>query len=160
MTSNPCENMSNHAQKSRLGFVFLATFFLLGALGACSPKYTTHGHQIDPFELEQLPIGKATTQDVLDVLGRPSFTGAFDDKKLYYVSQNMEEAVAGKPETIERAIYIFDFDADNLLAQIEIKDEKTGITVLTLDAVTPTPGDSFGLIEQVFSNLRRRNQEK
>ena len=71
----------------------------------------------------------------------------------------MRQAAAGKSETVDREIYIFTFGTDGLLAQIDIKDESTGITVITLDAVTPTPGDGYGVVEQVFSNLRRRSQE-
>jgi len=132
---------------------------LLVCLAACAPRFSTHGHQVDPFQLEQISIGSSTKVDVLDELGKPSFTGAFDENKLYYVSQHMRQAAAGKSETIEREIYIFSFDESGKLAQIDIKDETTGITVVTLDAVTPTPGDGYGVVEQAFANLRRRSQD-
>lgn len=139
-------------------FIKAAALLLMLAIASCAPRYTTHGHQIDPFELEQITIGTSSIQDVRDVLGQPSFTGAFNENKLFYVSQHMREPVAGKNETFEREIYIFSFDASDRLETIEIQDEKTGISVITLDAVTPTPGDGFGVVEQIFTNLRRRNQ--
>ena len=142
-----------------LRFSHFVCVSLLIALTACAPRFSSHGHQVDPYQLEQLSIGASTKIDVLDELGKPSFTGAFDEDKLYYVSQHMRQAAAGKSETVDREIYIFTFDTDGLLAQIDIKDESTGITVITLDAVTPTPGDGYGVVEQVFSNLRRRSQE-
>lgn len=140
-------------------FSFFACMCSLLVLTACAPRFSSHGHQVDPFQLEQFSIGASNKIDVLDELGKPSFTGAFDEDKLYYVSQYMRQAAAGKSETIDREIYIFTFDEAGVLSQIDIKDETTGITVITLDAVTPTPGDGYGVVEQVFSNLRRRSQE-
>jgi hypothetical protein len=38
-------------------------------------------------------------------------------------------------------------------------DEKSGLNIAHIDDKTPTPGDTYGVIEQIFSNLRRtRNQ--
>ena len=142
-----------------LRFSYILLVVLVGCLSACAPRFSTHGHQVDQSPLEQLKINVATKRDVLDQLGKPSFNGAFDENKIYYVSQHMREAVAGKSETIEREIYIFTFGDDGKLSQIEVQDESTGITVVTLDAVTPTPGDGYGVVQQAFSNLRRRAQE-
>ena len=141
-------------------FSYFIFFVMLGLISACAPRFSTHGHQVDAFPLEQLEVGKTTRMDVLDEFGKPSFTGAFNENKLYYVSQHMRQAVAGKSETIEREIYIFSFDENNTLDTIGVRDETTGITVVVLDAVTPTPGDGYGVVEQVFSNLRRRTQEQ
>ena len=89
---------SIYSEKHPLSAFFMkaAALLLMLVIASCAPRYTTHGHQIDPFELEQITIGTSTIQDVRDVLGQPSFTGAFNENKLFYVSQHMREPVAGK----------------------------------------------------------------
>ena len=42
---------------------------------------------------------------------------------------------------------------------IDLIDETSGKTVVYLDEKTPTPGDNFGAIDQVFSNLKRRRND-
>jgi len=39
-------------------------------------------------------------------------------------------------------------------------DEATGKLVLHLDEKTPTPGDNLGVIDQIFSNLKRRRAQE
>ena len=43
-----------------------------------------------------------------------------------------------------------------MLEKIDLIDEKSGIDVAHIDAKTPTPGDTFNAIEQIFLNLKRR----
>jgi hypothetical protein len=34
------------------------------------------------------------------------------------------------------------------------------LQIVHIDDKTPTPGDTFGVLEQVFSNLKRRQSEE
>ena len=90
------------------------------------------------------------------MLGRPSFEGAFDSRKIYYASQIMELQVAGINKTKSRVIYAFSFDANNTLHSVDLIDKKSGLNVAHIDAKTPTPGDTFNAVEQLFLNLKRR----
>ena len=55
-----------------------------------------------------------------------------------------------------------DDDGDNIseradiVAAIEVRDETSGKTIAYLDDRSPTPGDTFGVTEQLFSTLRRK----
>ena len=129
--------------------------FCFGILGACGERISEHGHSINQIELNTMEIGSTKRADILKRLGRPSFEGAFNDKKLYYVSQIMETPVAGVNTTKSRTIYIFNFDKNNVLQSIDLKDKDSGINIAHIDEKTPTPGDTFGVFEQIFSNLRR-----
>jgi outer membrane protein assembly factor BamE (lipoprotein component of BamABCDE complex) len=53
-------------------------------------------------------------------------------------------------------IYAFTFDANNNLQEIDLIDEKSGLNVAHIESKTPTPGDTFGVVEQIFSNLKRQ----
>ncbi len=131
-----------------------------GLLGGCGERISEHGHTINQFELDTLEIGRTKRTDILRALGRPSFEGAFDSQKLYYVSQVMEAPVAGINTTKSRTIYTFTFDNNDLLQSIHLSDKDSGINVIHLDDKTPTPGDTYGVIEQIFSNIRQVRTEE
>ncbi|MGC6516545.1 MAG: outer membrane protein assembly factor BamE [Candidatus Puniceispirillaceae bacterium] len=138
----------------RLSFGLLLVLF---GLSACGERLSSHGHLIDEYDLRDVVIGESTKTDILFALGKPSFEGAFDSGKIYYVSQNMVQPAGGRQETTKREIFAFLFDENDILTEITVTDETTGLEIATLKAKTPTPGAEFGVIEQIFSNIRRRN---
>jgi outer membrane protein assembly factor BamE (lipoprotein component of BamABCDE complex) len=129
-------------------------------LASCAPRLASHGHPLEDFVLESLIPGESRKADILNRIGQPSFEGAFGSGKLYYVSQTMITPVGGRKETQKRALYILSFDQNNILQSIDMIDEAEGINVVTNKEATPTPGDTFGAVEQIFSNLRRRQAEE
>ena len=130
--------------------------FCLGFLAGCGERISEHGHVIDQGEMDTIKIGQTNRADIIGMLGRPSFEGAFDSQKIYYVSQIMELRVAGIKKTKSRVIYAFSFDANNNLQKIDLIDEKSSLNVAHIDSKTPTPGDTFSAAEQIFLNLKRR----
>jgi len=131
-----------------------------GLIVGCGERISEHGHTITQVELSTIEIGKSKRADVLEALGRPSFEGAFNSQKLYYVSQVMEAPVAGISTTKARTIYTLTFDNNDLLQKIDLTDKESGMVVAHIDEKTPTPGDTYGVLEQVFSNLRRDRAEQ
>ena len=134
--------------------------FYLGALAGCGERISEHGHVINQAEMDTIKIGQTSRADIIGMLGRPSFEGAFDSQKIYYASQIMELQVAGINKTKSRVIYAFSFDANNNLQKIDLIDEKSGLNVAHIDAKTPTPGDTFNAVEQIFLNMKRRSEAK
>ena len=127
----------------------------LAAVGGCGDRVSSHGHIINENELKQINIGTTTRADILDMLGQPSFKGAFDAQKLYYSSQVMLQPVASTKQTQTRLVYIFTLDNNNILQSIDLINKEDGFRIAHIDDKTPTPGDTFGILEQVFSNLKR-----
>ena len=130
--------------------------FCLGFLAGCGERISEHGHVINQAEMDTIKIGQTNRADIIGMLGRPSFEGAFDSRKIYYASQIMELQVAGINKTKSRVIYAFTFDENNKLQEIDLVDEKSSFNIAHIDEETPTPGDTFGVVEQIFSNLKRR----
>ena len=130
--------------------------FCLGFLAGCGERISEHGHVINQAEMDTIKIGQTNRADIISMLGRPSFEGAFDSRKIYYASQIMELQVAGINKTKSRVIYAFSFDANNNLQKIDLIDEKSGLNVTHISAKTPTPGDTFNAVEQIFLNMKRR----
>ena len=138
----------------------ISGLFALLSLSACGERVSSHGHLIDAYDLEQIVIGETTKQDILFTLGKPSFEGAFDSGKIYYVSQNMVQPAGGRKQTTSREIFTFIFDETELLDDIIVTDETTGLEIATLKAKTPTPGAELSVINQIFANIRRRNTSR
>ena len=138
----------------------LATFGLLGmvlmSLAACESRISTHGHSIDEAELAKIELGKSKKSDLIFILGKPSFDGAFGSGKSYYVSQTMEEPVAGINETTSRTIVMFTIDNDDIIRAVDVLDETSGVSIFHINEKTPTPGNTYGAIDQLFKNLKRR----
>ena len=154
----------SHTNISYPRYIRFALFFVaslgLAAVGGCGDRISSHGHIINENELKQINIGTTTRADILDMLGQPSFKGAFDTQKLYYSSQVMLQPVASTKQTQKRIIYIFTLDDKNILQSIDLMNKEDGLQIAHIDDKTPTPGDTFGILEQVFSNLKRRKVEE
>ena len=158
MTRPSCTNIV------RTRYLRFALFFVasvgLAAVGACGDRISSHGHIINENELKQINIGTTTRADILDMLGQPSFKGAFDTQKLYYSSQVMLQPVASTKQTQKRLVYVFIMNDNNVLQSIDLYYKEDGFQIAHIDDRTPTPGDTFGIIQQVFSNLKRGQEEK
>jgi len=157
--TRPSRTNISHPRYIRFALCFVASLGL-AAVGACGNRISSHGHVINENELKQINIGTTTRADILDMLGQPSFKGAFDTQKLYYSSQVMLQPVASTKQTQKRLIYIFTLNDKNVLESIDLIDKEDGLQIAHIDDKTPTPGDTFGILEQVFSNLRRRQAEE
>ena len=122
---------------------------------ACDSIIETHGAQIDPLSLSKIEPGKTRLAEVEALFGRPSAEGAFDSGKIYYINQIMETKPGGRKETITRTLVAFSYNNQNIITAIDISDQSTGRLIYHSDEITPTPGDTFGVFEQIFRNLRR-----
>ena len=149
--------------RTTLGLFRLTRFALfcvaslgLATISGCGDRVSSHGHVINENELKQIVIGTTTKADIVQLLGQPSFAGAFDTQKLYYSSQVMLQPVASVKQTQRRVIYIFTLNKNNVLEAIDLVNKDDGLTIAHIDDKTPTPGDTFGILEQVFKNLRRQ----
>jgi len=157
--TRPSHTNISYPRYTRFALFFVASLGL-AAVGGCGDRISSHGHIINENELKQINIGTTTRADILDMLGQPSFKGAFDTQKLYYSSQVMLQPVASTKQTQKRIVYIFTLDDKNILQSIDLINKEDGLQIAHIDDKTPTPGDTFGILEQVFSNLKRRKVEE
>ena len=134
----------------------LVVAILAASLASCESRISSHGHAVDATELNQIIPGETRLADLQAVLGRPSFEGAFESGKIYYVSEVMVEPPGGRKRASTRTLIVISLDGDDIVASIEVRDETSGNTIAYLDERSPTPGDTFGVAEQLFSTLRRK----
>ena len=130
-----------------------ALIMSLAIFSGCSSKISTHGHTLEKAKLDLLVPGETSLSDILILFGKPSFDGAFGSGKIYYNNQVMETEVAGHSKTVSRTLLVLTIDKNEILQSLEIQSIDDDIEITKLDAKTPTPGDNYGLAEQIFSNI-------
>lgn len=141
--------------KSKLAKTFFAVALAGTFLTGCESVVTQHGNILDPIELARIEPGKTRLIEVEALFGKPSATGAFDSGKTYYVSQIMEEKPGGKKLPLKRTVVAFTHNERGTITSIDIIDDSTGLTIFHRDEKTPTPGDTYGVLEQIFRNVSR-----
>ena len=134
-------------------FSSFALVMSLTLFSGCSSQVSTHGHTLEQTKLDLLVPGETSLRDVLIMFGKPSFDGAFGSGKIYYNSQVMETKVAGYSETVSRTLLVLTIDENDILESLEIQSIDDDIKVTKIEAKTPTPGDDYGVLEQIFSNI-------
>ena len=72
----------------------------------------------------------------------------------------MVQPIASTKQIQKRIVYIFSFNDKNKLQSIEVIDKEDGFQIAHIDDKTPTPGDTFGMLDQIFSNLKRQQAKK
>ena len=82
--------------------LFIIACLGLALVGACGDRISNHGHIINENELKDINIGTTTRAELLDILGRPSFTGAFNTQKLFYSSLVMVQPIASTKQIKKR----------------------------------------------------------
>ncbi len=128
-----------------------------GLLFACTPKIDVRGNLPDPERLSEIVPGEVTRLEVQEILGTPSSVAVFDQETWLYVSQRTETLAFFEPEVKERSVVIVKFDEEGLVSKIETLTAEDGKKIQPVDRTTPTAGNEFGLIEQLFGNIGRFN---
>lgn len=140
--------------RSHTKSIFAIALTALVAAG-CSSKITSHGNQLDPQSLSKVEPGKTRMIEIEALFGRPSVRGAFDSGKVYYIAQIMEEKPGGRKETSSRTVVAFTYNDKGIVTAMDITDEESGRNIYHRDEKTPTPGDTYGVFEQIFRNVSR-----
>lgn len=133
-----------------------AMLVVLGlALAGCTPTVDHRGFVVPKQAVEKLAAGTATRAEVLQALGSPSSTAAFDDRTWIYMGATTQREAFLDPDLIERHVLILRFDEDDLLAEVATRDARSGREVTLVSRETPTAGHSFTVIEQILGNIGR-----
>ncbi|MGE0830388.1 MAG: outer membrane protein assembly factor BamE [Hyphomonadaceae bacterium] len=133
-----------------------AALLLAAGAGACSPVRTTHGFLADTPESTQVQVGVDTKSTVLQRLGSPSTTAAFDQTSWYYISSTQQRFAFFEPRTVEREVVVVRFDANDLVTAVDRYGVERGQVIAYNGDATPTRGRELGLLEQIFGNVGNR----
>jgi len=140
--------------------LFIATMIVVGATSACAPRVDTRGNAVHMDDVAAVEPGVFTRDHVLSKLGSPSSTANFGDDVWYYISERTETLAFFAPQVIERQVIAVVFDEHGVVKSVDVYDKDNAENVEPVDRVTPTAGNSMGMIDQFLSNLGRFNKKK
>tara|TARA_A100001015_G_scaffold103056_1_gene114413 strand:+ start:183 stop:710 length:528 start_codon:yes stop_codon:yes gene_type:complete len=129
--------------------------FALLFLISCAAQETTHGNQIDAIDIDKIQIGSTRKSELKIILGPPSFEGSFASKKIYYSNVKRQSPLGRKAVINSSDLYAFEFDDNDILLDMT-KITELPNSVNYESEKTTAPGVQLGILEQIFFNLRRR----
>lgn len=139
----------------RIKAVALAALVAGAGLSACSPTTNVRGHVIEPRLVQAIQPGVDDQASVKAMLGTPSVTATFTDKRWYYVSRTTEQLAFFKPEVLEQQIVMVAFDDSGVVEDVRNIDLAEAEKIDPVNDETPTRGRELGFWEQIFGNIGR-----
>ena len=133
--------------KSKLAKTFFTVALAGAVLTGCESVVTQHGNILDPIELSRIEPGKTRLIEVEALFGKPSATGAFDSGKTI-MSRRSWKKNRGQKGSAERTVVAFTHNERGIITSIDIIDDPTGLTIFHRDEKTPTPGDTYGVLNR------------
>jgi outer membrane protein assembly factor BamE (lipoprotein component of BamABCDE complex) len=133
-----------------------AAFALIGAallIGGCTRVKDHQGYIAEESLITAIQPGVDNRDSVLTTLGRPTFTGQFDQNDWYYVSRNTRNLAFNMPVPKEQTVLRIRFDAAGNVVAVDRKGMEQVASIDPSDDTTPTLGRDRSLIQELFGNI-------
>lgn len=132
-----------------LGLALGAAFLSAG----CTRILDRQGYLIDETLVSAIQPGVDNKDSITQTLGRPTFTGGFDQRDWYYVSRDTRQLAFASPRPSATTVLHVRFDDAGNVASVQ----RTGLEkVASIDPSsrkTPTLGRKKSFFEEVFGNI-------
>lgn len=142
------------SRSARLAFGLLA----LASAASCSPTIDTNGYVFRDASMAEIKPGAQTKEGVLQLLGTPSSTAAFNENVWYYIGEKNEQLAFFNPELIDRQVLVVRFDDAGFVESTNMLTKDDGSQVAFVDRETPTAGHELTFLEQLLGNIGRFNR--
>ena len=136
-----------------------STTLIALALGAClmsagcAPVRLHQGHMIDETIATAIQPGVDNRDSVARTLGRPSFTGQFDDRDWYYVSRETTQRPFNMPRANEQTVLRVRFDEAGNVERVERSGIELVANIDPSGEETPTLGRDRSFFRDIFGNI-------
>jgi len=123
------------------------------ALSGCSQVRGHQGYIADSVLMVAVQPGVDNRQSVEASLGRPTFTGQFDENIWYYISRSTKQFAFNSPYPNDQKIMRIVFDASGNVTKVD----RTGMELVSRISPngdkTPTLGRERSFFEDIFGNI-------
>ena len=136
---------------SRMGAV--AVIAAAFAASACTPIRTHQGYIIDDTLVQGIQVGVDNRDSVTGTLGRPTFTGQFDQRDWYYVSRNSKQLAFAMPRPAEQSVLHIRFDEAGNVTSVQRTGLEQVANISPSNERTPTVGRERSFFEELFGNI-------
>ncbi len=124
-----------------------------GGLSGCSAEIENHGYAPGNELLAGITAGQDTRGSVRRKIGRPSTTGVFTETGWYYVATTVEHRTYHDPKVTDRRVVAVQFDADDVVAEVNVYGLEDGRIIDLQTRTTPTHGRKLTILQQLLGNL-------
>jgi outer membrane protein assembly factor BamE (lipoprotein component of BamABCDE complex) len=132
---------------------FAAIIALGLALSACAGSRDHRGFVIDQALADGIQVGVDNKESVAKTLGRPTFTGQFDENEWIYVSRDTATLAFRNPRVTDQNVLRVRFDAAGSVTSVEKSGEELIASVDPSGDQTPTLGRKKSFFEELFGNI-------
>ena len=128
---------------------------LMGAalLAGCAGTREHRGHVLDQELATAIQVGVDNKESVAKTLGRPTFTGTFDQNDWYYVGRDTATLAFRLPRVTDQQVLHVRFDQAGNVASVQQTDETLIARINPSNDKTPTLGRTKGFFEELFGNI-------
>lgn len=140
---------------SQLKLRFAVAGLLAGglALSGCTQVRGHQGYIVDSVLTNAITAGVDNRQSVEASLGRPTFTGQFDDSVWYYVSRDTRQYAFNSPSPKDQLVMRISFDAAGNVTAVDRTGLEQVASISPTGDKTPTLGRERGFFEELFGNI-------
>lgn len=123
------------------------------AAGACTKTQDIQGYLVDETLVAAVQPGIDNKDSVQNTLGRPTFTGTFDQNDWYYVSRRTKNFAFNYPKVNQQTVLRVHFDQAGNVASVERKGMEQIVSIDPMHDKTPTLGREKSIWDELFGNI-------
>ena len=135
--------------------VFKIAATLVGAalVTGCAGIRHHRGAVLDSELQSAVQVGVDNKASVEKTLGRPTFTGQFDQNDWYYVSQDTGTFAFRDPRVLDQTVMHIRFDQSGNVVAVNKTGEELVASIDPVSAHTPTLGRKRSFFDELFGNI-------
>lgn len=122
-------------------------------LSGCSQVRGHQGYIVDPVLTNAIQPEIDNRQSVEASLGRPTFTGQFDDNTWYYVSRETKQLAFNSPTPRDQMVMRVTFDQAGNVTAVDRTGLELVASISPTGDKTPTLGRERSFFEELFGNI-------
>jgi outer membrane protein assembly factor BamE (lipoprotein component of BamABCDE complex) len=134
---------------------------LAATLGAgCTAIREHRGYVVDPVLVAAVQPGVDNKESVQTTLGRPTFTGQFDQRDWYYVSRHTKQLAFARPSPTEQTVLHVRFNEAGMVERVNRTGLELARAVNPIGDRTPTLGSERSFFDDIFGNIGAVSQQR
>jgi outer membrane protein assembly factor BamE (lipoprotein component of BamABCDE complex) len=119
----------------------------------CAPIRDHQGYMMDEPLIAAIQPGIDNRDSVTGTLGRPTFTGQFDQRDWYYVSRTTRQLAFNLPRPSDQTVLHVRFDANGNVESVQRTGLELAANIEPSSEETPTLGRNRSIFEELFGNI-------
>jgi len=123
------------------------------ATGGCTKTQGLQGYIVDDTLVSAVQPGVDNKESVQNTLGRPTFTGTFDQNDWYYVSRQTRNFAYNHPRPHIQTILHVRFDPAGNVASVQRRGMEDVVSIEPMGDKTPTLGRNMSIWDELFGNI-------